>query len=279
MDGWRAKESGSLCGASTCSAESVAFPSAAPTRYCPRPALFATLPLLPGHFSFSRVGRDAFLSILALRKLSPLIFPLLSCSGHSRQKFTFKYQGKTQAAEGVSGKYYPAEDVATKKGAAPVRNAPKIRSSITPGTVLILLAGRFQGKRVVCLKVLTSGLLLVSGKNHGLAERRTHSPSPSAERGQSCLWRTGSVISNRRSEARGIWTYFSLWLFAAVLLSSGWLRQWGFGGDDSSSTSIATSAEELPPTSAVNALRFSKPISFGSAESSRLVVNGQGEVL
>ena len=60
-------------------------------------------------------------------------------------------------------RFYPADDVPKPLAKKVVRNPPRLRASITPGTVLILLAGRFKGKRVVFLRQQPSGLLLVSG--------------------------------------------------------------------------------------------------------------------
>jgi len=82
--------------------------------------------------------------------------------------------GKTRTIALVKSKsFYPADDEEAAKSRACKKNASReissgtiatLRQSITPGTVLILLAGRFRGRRVVFLKQLkSSGLLLVTG--------------------------------------------------------------------------------------------------------------------
>eukprot|EP00823_Brevimastigomonas_motovehiculus_P008096 TRINITY_DN7366_c0_g1_i1.p1 TRINITY_DN7366_c0_g1~~TRINITY_DN7366_c0_g1_i1.p1 ORF type:complete len:229 (+),score=76.90 TRINITY_DN7366_c0_g1_i1:93-779(+) len=83
---------------------------------------------------------------------------------HTKKGAKGKQTPKKVAAVTIREKFYPADDA---RRAIPSRKSHqkivKLRKSITPGTVLILLAGRFRGKRVVFLKQLTSGLLLING--------------------------------------------------------------------------------------------------------------------
>jgi len=92
------------------------------------------------------------------------------------KKITGSKNGETRTVLPKEPKFYPADDV--KK---PLKNRrhshpAKLRSSLTPGSVVILLSGRFRGKRCVFLKQLKSGLLLVTGpyKINGVPLRRVN---------------------------------------------------------------------------------------------------------
>ncbi|CCH59452.1 hypothetical protein TBLA_0B06280 [Henningerozyma blattae CBS 6284] len=73
-------------------------------------------------------------------------------------------------------KWYPSEDAAVAKKTRKSARPQKLRASLVPGTVLILLAGRFRGKRVVYLKHMDDNTLLISGpfKVNGVPLRRVN---------------------------------------------------------------------------------------------------------
>ncbi|KIH86923.1 large subunit ribosomal protein L6e [Sporothrix brasiliensis 5110] len=73
-------------------------------------------------------------------------------------------------------KWYPAEDDAQPKKVRKALRPWNPRKSLVPGTILILVAGRFRGKRVVLLKNLDQGVLLVTGpfKINGVPLRRVN---------------------------------------------------------------------------------------------------------
>jgi len=91
-----------------------------------------------------------------------------------------KKAANKDASSSKPQKSYPTDDVRRRKkttGAGKdYRATQKLKANIQPGSVLILVAGRHRGKRVIFLKQLESGLLLVTGpfKINGVPMRRVN---------------------------------------------------------------------------------------------------------
>jgi len=102
---------------------------------------------------------------------------------HQRKRWTTTAERKAASKDTKAvrpQKSYPTDDVRRRKKApgagADYRPTQKLKPGIAPGSILILVAGRHRGKRVVFLKQLESGLLLVTGpfKINGVPMRRVN---------------------------------------------------------------------------------------------------------
>ena len=72
---------------------------------------------------------------------------------------------------------YPGDDVKTPfKRSSKIIKPARLRPGLESGRVVILLSGRFKGRRVVFVKQLSSGLLLVTGpyKINGVPLKRVN---------------------------------------------------------------------------------------------------------
>ena len=90
-------------------------------------------------------------------------------------------RSKTPKPQSTPGhqRFYPTDDVQRRfrtTAQKTNRALPKLKEGLEAGSVLILVAGRHRGKRVVFLKQLESGLLLVTGpfKINGVPMRRVN---------------------------------------------------------------------------------------------------------
>lgn len=108
-------------------------------------------------------------------------------------------------------RWYTADDRPKRLPSRKNHHKPTvIRSRLTPGRVLIILAGKFKGKRVIFLRKLRSGLLLVTGpfKLNGVPLRRVN---------QAYVIATSATVSIKGVKASSVRDGFFKHLSAASL--------------------------------------------------------------
>merc|ERR1711937_520150 len=103
---------------------------------------------------------------------------------HKRKRWATTAEKKMEDKEAPKAtkpqRFYPTDEprrrFKTTGAGKSYRPSQKLKEGITEGSVLILVAGRHRGKRVVFLKQLESGLLLVTGpfKINGVPMRRVN---------------------------------------------------------------------------------------------------------
>ena len=73
-------------------------------------------------------------------------------------------------------KSYPTQERSRRRPSKKIAPVRRFKAGLEPGRVVIVLAGRHKGKRVVVLKTLPSGLLLITGPHviNGCPIRRMH---------------------------------------------------------------------------------------------------------
>ena len=95
----------------------------------------------------------------------------------AKRKASRKANEENNKALKTKKNWYPVSDLRTHfKRKCKVPKKTHITPEFTPGQIVILLSGRFRGRRVVYLKKLESGLLLVTGpyKYNGVPLKRVN---------------------------------------------------------------------------------------------------------
>ena len=90
-----------------------------------------------------------------------------------KRRYPLELEGEPDAK---GGRFYPPEDAPVPVKRQVTHGAPKLKKSLKPGSIVILLAGAFKGKRCIFLKQLESGLLLIAGPRsvNGVPLRRVN---------------------------------------------------------------------------------------------------------